>query len=86
MLQSMVSAATFADDIYGRDPTTILLETRVANMSGFEDAVTLSGTQIRLRTHLTQPPRSILCDERTDVYAPEVGRIRLKLKFNGHVE
>ena len=81
MLQSMVSAATFADDIYGRDPTTVLLETQVAKMSGFEDALfTLSGTQgyqICLRTHLTQPPHSILCDERTHVYALEAGGLAL---------
>lgn len=81
MLQSMVSAATFADDIYGRDPTTVLLETRVAKMSGFEGALfTLSGTQgnqICLRTHLTQLPHSILCDERTHVYALEAGGLAL---------
>lgn len=81
MLESMVSAATFADDIYGRDPTTVKLEARVAEMSGFEDALfTLSGTmgnQICLRTHLTQPPHSILCDQRTHVYALEAGALAL---------
>lgn len=81
MLQSMVSTATFADDIYGRDPTTVLLETTIAKMSGFEDALfTLSGTQgnqICLRTHLTQPPHTILCDERTHVYALEAGGLAL---------
>jgi len=81
MLQSMVTAATFADDIYGRDPTTVLLESKVAKLSGFDEALfTLSGTmgnQICLRTHLVQPPHSILCDERTHVYALEAGWIAL---------
>ena len=77
----MVTTATFADDIYDRDPTTVLLETTVAKLSGFEDALfTLSGTmgnQICLRTHLVQPPHSILCDKRTHVYTLEAGAIAL---------
>ena len=81
MLQSMVTSATFSDDIYGRDPTTVLLEAKVAELCGFEEALfTLSGTmgnQICLRTHLVQPPHSILCDERTHVYALEADAIAI---------
>ena len=77
MLQAMVKTATYADDIYGRDPCTVMLEAEVAKLTGMEDALfTLSGTmgnQICLRTHLMQPPHSILCDERTHVYALEAG-------------
>jgi len=77
MLQAMMNTATYADDIYGRDPTTVLLEAEVAKLTGFEDALfTLSGTmgnQICLRVHLLQPPHSILCDERTHVYSLEAG-------------
>ena len=77
MLQAMVTEATYDDDIYGRDPTTVLLESEVAKLTGFEEALfTLSGTmgnQICLRTHLMQPPHSIVCDERTHVYALEAG-------------
>ena len=77
MLQAMVTTASYADDIYGRDPTTVALETEVAKLTGFDEALfTLSGTmgnQICLRTHLLQPPHSIVCDERTHVYYLEAG-------------
>jgi len=77
MLRAMVTTATYDDDIYGRDPTTVKLEAEVARLTGFEEALfTLSGTmgnQICLRTHLLQPPHSIICDERTHVYALEAG-------------
>ena len=81
MLQSMFATATFTDDIYSRDPTTVKLETEVARLAGHEEAMFVPsgtmGNQISLRTHLTQPPHSVLCDERAHVYTNEAGGLAM---------
>lgn len=81
MLQSMFTTATFTDDIYSRDPTTVHLESEVARLSGHEEALFVPsgtmGNQLCLRTHLTQPPHSVLCDERAHVYTNEAGGLAM---------
>src|SRR5579871_3805857 len=81
MLQSMFTTATFTDDIYSRDPTTVRLETEVANLTGHEDAMFVPsgtmGNQLCLRTHLRQPPHSVLCDERAHIYTNEAGGVAM---------
>lgn len=76
MLES-VKMASLGDSVYNEDKDTIALETKVASMMGFDAGVfCVSGTlsnQIALRTHLTQPPHSVLCDYRGHVYVHEAG-------------
>jgi len=62
--------ATLGDDVYS-EPTTNFLEAHIAKLTGKEAAVFMpSGTmsnQIALRTHLVQPPYSVLCDYRSHI-------------------
>src|SRR5579859_7141117 len=81
MLQSMFTTATFTDDIYSRDPTTVQLETEMAALTGHESALfVVSGTmgnQLSLRTHLSQPPHSVLCDESSHIFVHEAGGLAM---------
>ena len=62
--------ATLGDDVYS-EPTTNSLEAHIAELTGKEAALFMpSGTmsnQIALRTHLVQPPHSVLCDYRSHI-------------------
>jgi threonine aldolase len=62
--------ASLADDVYF-EPTADSLEKHIAKLTGKEAAVFMpSGTmsnQISLRTHLVQPPYSVLCDYRSHI-------------------
>jgi threonine aldolase len=81
MLQSMFTTATFTDDIYSRDATTVELESKMALLTGHEDALFVSsgtmGNQLCLRTHLTQPPHSVLCDVRSHIFCDEAGGLAM---------
>ena len=72
------SLASLGDDVY-HEPSTIALEAHMAQLAGKEAALFLpSGTmsnQIALRTHLKQPPYSVLCDSRSHVHVYEAGGI-----------
>ncbi|KAJ5143139.1 uncharacterized protein N7515_001926 [Penicillium bovifimosum] len=74
MLAAMTNAS-FGDDVYQEDPTTIEFQNEIARLTGMEDALfMLSGTmgnQIAIRVLLSQPPHSVLCDYRAHVYAEE---------------
>lgn len=74
MLAAMTTAS-FGDDVYQEDPTTVNFQKEIARLTGMEDALfMLSGTmgnQIGVRVHLNQPPHSVLCDYRAHVYAEE---------------
>jgi len=65
------SLATLGDDVYF-EPSTAALEAHIAKLTGKEAGLFLpSGTasnQIALRTHLKQPPYSVLCDHRSHIY------------------
>jgi len=62
--------ATLGDDVYF-EPTVRSLEVHVAKITGKEAALFVpSGTmsnQVALRTHLVQPPHSVLCDYRAHI-------------------
>ncbi|KNZ71454.1 Threonine aldolase [Termitomyces sp. J132] len=68
--------ATIGDDVY-HDPSTNALETHMAQLTGKEAGLFMpSGTasnQIALRTHLKQPPYSVLCDHRAHIHKYEAG-------------
>ena len=63
--------ASLGDDVY-HEPSTIALEAHIARITGKEAGVFVpSGTmsnQLALRTHLKQPPFSVLCDHRAHIH------------------
>jgi threonine aldolase len=75
-MYSYAVKASLGDDVY-HDVSTKALETHIAQLTGKESAIFLpSGTmsnQIALRTHLKQPPYSVLCDYRAHINKYEVG-------------
>ncbi|THH27440.1 hypothetical protein EUX98_g6748 [Antrodiella citrinella] len=70
------SRASLGDDVY-HEPSAVALETHMAKLTGKEAALFLpSGTmsnQIALRTHLKQPPYSIITDNRAHIHRYEAG-------------
>ena len=72
-----VMSCTLRDDVFKEDPSTNDLETHLAAITGKEDALfVLSGTmgnQLALRSLLTQPPHSVLCDHRSHIIQYEAG-------------
>ncbi|KAI0252610.1 threonine aldolase [Lactifluus subvellereus] len=70
--------ASLGDDVH-HDPHTAALEAHMAQLFGKEAALFVpSGTmsnQLAVRTHLKQPPYSVLCDHRAHIYACEAGGI-----------
>ncbi|PFH50753.1 hypothetical protein AMATHDRAFT_60597 [Amanita thiersii Skay4041] len=68
--------ASLGDDVYF-EPSTAALEAHIAQLTGKEAALFMpSGTasnQIALRTHLTQPPYSLICDQRAHIHKYEAG-------------
>ncbi|KAG4441158.1 hypothetical protein IFR05_003379 [Cadophora sp. M221] len=78
MLQA-IQNTTLLDDVFGEDTTTLSLESHLANLTSHESALfVLSGTmgnQLALRSHLTQPPHSVLCDHRAHILEWEAGGV-----------
>jgi threonine aldolase len=72
-----IQNCSLLDDVFMEDPTTISLESHMASLTSHEAALfVLSGTmgnQLALRSHLTQPPHSILCDYRAHILVWEAG-------------
>jgi threonine aldolase len=68
--------ASLGDDVY-HEPNTAALEAHIAQLFGKEAALFVaSGTmsnQLATRTHLKQPPYSIVCDHRAHIYKCEAG-------------
>jgi threonine aldolase len=68
--------ASLGDDVY-HEPNTTALEEHMGRLFGKEAALFVaSGTmsnQLAIRTHLKQPPYSIVCDHRAHVYVSEAG-------------
>lgn len=82
--EAMITAAlqaSIGDAVYNEDIDTVKLEKHVAKMAGKEAGLyCVSGTlsnQIALRTHLYQPPYSILCDYRAHVYTHEAAGLAI---------
>ena len=75
MLDVMMNAEV-GDDVFGQDPTTKVLEEKMAAMFGHEAALFCpSGTmtnQIAIKAQ-TQPLDEILCDELSHIYRYELG-------------
>ncbi|KAL8737915.1 MAG: hypothetical protein Q9181_001220 [Wetmoreana brouardii] len=72
-----ITQTTLLDDVFLEDPTTQSLESHIASLTGHPAALlVLSGTmgnQIAIRTHMTQPPHSILADPRSHILQWEAG-------------
>ncbi|KAA1468589.1 hypothetical protein DENSPDRAFT_833945 [Dentipellis sp. KUC8613] len=70
------SQTSLGDDVY-HEQSTLALEAHMAQLTGKEAALFMpSGTmsnQIALRSHLQQPPYSIVCDHRAHIYKYEAG-------------
>ena len=77
-MQEYAARASLGDDVY-HEPTTQILEAAMARLTGKEAALFMpSGTmsnQIGLRTHLKQPPYSIICDHRAHIHNYEAGGV-----------
>lgn len=74
-----ITNTTLVDDVYTGDPTTQSLESHLATLSGHEAGLlVMSGTmgnQVSIRSHLTHPPHSVLCDVRSHIANYEAGGI-----------
>jgi threonine aldolase len=74
-----ITNTTLMDDVFVEDSTTNDLESHIAKLTGHEAGLlVMSGTmgnQVALRTHLAQPPYSVLCDIRGHVYNYEAGGV-----------
>jgi threonine aldolase len=74
-----IANTTLLDDVFMEDPTTNDLESYLASRTEKEAALfVLSGTmgnQLALRSHLTQPPHSVLCDYRAHILEWEAGGV-----------
>lgn len=81
-------SASRGDDVYRDDPTTAALEARVARLAGKEEGLFLvSGTmsnQLAIRTHLLQPPHSVLLDHRSHVHKMEAGGMAVFSQATAH--
>jgi threonine aldolase len=68
--------SSLGDDVYN-EPCTIALEEHIAKLTGKEAALFVSsgtmGNQLAIRTHLQQPPNSIICDTRAHINMYEAG-------------
>lgn len=78
---SAIANATLLDDVWREDPTTSALEDHIASLTGHPASMfVLSGTmgnQVSIRSHLTQPPHSVLCDHRAHILEWEAGGVAL---------
>ncbi|KAL9615595.1 MAG: hypothetical protein Q9204_008747, partial [Flavoplaca sp. TL-2023a] len=74
-----IQNCTLLDDVFAEDPTTTSLESHISNLTGFPAALLVTsgtqGNQLCIRTHMTQPPHSILADSRSHIYQWEAGGI-----------
>ncbi|KAI9677987.1 MAG: hypothetical protein M1817_005931 [Caeruleum heppii] len=74
-----ITTCSLYDDVFAEDPTTLALEAHIASLTGHPAALlVLSGTmgnQVALRTLLTQPPHSVLCDHRAHILTWEAGGV-----------
>ncbi|TIA91244.1 hypothetical protein E3P99_01170 [Wallemia hederae] len=79
MLAYAMSNASRGDDVYGEDESTVKFEQKMATLTGKKAAMfCVSGTmsnQLGLRTHLLQPPHSVLCDSHAHIYKYETGGV-----------
>lgn len=76
---SAIASTTLLDDVFQQDPTTMGLESFVADLTGKEAALlVLSGTmgnQVAIRAHLQGPPHSVVTDYRSHIVQHEAGGV-----------
>lgn len=74
-----IAGTTLLDDVFQEDPTTLGLESFVADLTGKETGLlVLSGTmgnQVAIRTHLLAPPHSVVTDTRSHIVQYEAGGV-----------
>ncbi|PYH93925.1 l-allo-threonine aldolase [Aspergillus ellipticus CBS 707.79] len=74
-----ICQTTLLDDVFGEDPVTNDLEAYVAGRTQHESSLlVMSGTmgnQVAIRTHLKEPPYSVLCDYRAHIICYEAGGV-----------
>ncbi|KAL4885219.1 pyridoxal phosphate-dependent transferase [Aspergillus karnatakaensis] len=74
-----ICQTTLLDDVFEEDPVTNELQKYVAERTGHEDALmVMSGTmgnQVAIRTHLVEPPYSVICDHRSHIICYEAGGV-----------
>ncbi|GAA6050748.1 hypothetical protein JCM3770_006606 [Rhodotorula araucariae] len=84
----LMRAASRGDDVYGEDQATNDLQDKIAKMAGKEAGLfCVSGTmtnQLAIRTHLTQPPHSIILDARSHVHLYEAGGVAMHSQASSH--
>ncbi|EPS41333.1 hypothetical protein H072_4765 [Dactylellina haptotyla CBS 200.50] len=77
MLQSIMSIHTHGDDVFSEDTTTNNLESFIVELTGKPaSCFVMSGTmgnQVSIRSHLAQPPHSIVLDSRSHINNYEAG-------------
>ncbi|KAJ1890145.1 Threonine aldolase [Kickxella alabastrina] len=76
MLSAMLSAPV-GDDVFGEDPTVAALEARVASLCNKPAALFCASStmanQLAIRTHMRDPPESLVCHTDAHVFAYESG-------------
>ncbi|GAM33945.1 hypothetical protein TCE0_013f01211 [Talaromyces pinophilus] len=76
-----ITQASLLDDVFNEDPTTNSLQQYIADRTKHEAALlVMSGTmgnQVAIRTHLSQPPYSVLCDHRSHILQYEAGGVSM---------
>ncbi|KAK2596140.1 hypothetical protein QQS21_006417 [Conoideocrella luteorostrata] len=74
-----ITDTTLLDDDFRQDPTTLNLESWIAELTGKEAGLfVVSGTMgnlLSIRTHLQSPPHSVMCDHRSHIVTHEAGGI-----------
>lgn len=74
-----IQNTTLFDDVFSEDTTTNSLESHLAQLTQHEAALFVAsgtmGNQLALRSHLTQPPHSVLCDHRAHILEWEAGGV-----------
>ncbi|CAB16235.1 putative low-specificity L-threonine aldolase [Schizosaccharomyces pombe] len=80
-MRRIMYEASDGDCVYEEDEDTRKLEVYVAKLTGKEAALFVTsgtqGNQLCIRSHLHQPPHSIICDDRAHIYNWEAGAIGL---------
>ncbi|KAL2817446.1 pyridoxal phosphate-dependent transferase [Aspergillus cavernicola] len=74
-----ICQTTLLDDVFEEDPVTNDLQSNVAKRTSHEAALlVMSGTmgnQVAIRTHLVEPPYSVVCDHRSHIICYEAGGV-----------
>ena len=66
-----IAHTSLLDDVFQEDETTNDLQKFIARLTGHEDALLVTsgtmGNQLSIRTHLKQPPYSVVADSRSHI-------------------